>query len=118
MPDLNLIDDEEGLSEDMPEGAEEVIDDGGGGGGGASKVIIMILIALIVLVGGVYLLNMFGIISLWGSSQPQVMTVEEQYPNEFYDDAAFADQPVDTSWMAEQAQLRWPNITTRNRPGS
>ena len=99
MPDLNLIDDEEGLSEDMPEGAEEVIDDGGGGGG-ASKIIMILLIAIIVLVGGVYLLNTFGIINLWGNNQPQVMTVED--PNEFYDDAAFAQQPVDTSWMTDQ----------------
>ena len=99
MPDLNLIDDE-GLNDDMPEGAEEVVAEGGGGGGGATKVILIILVVLIVLLGGVYLLNTFGIIHLWGTKQTQVMTVEEQFP---YDESAFAEQPTDTSWMTEQA---------------
>jgi hypothetical protein len=100
MPDLNLIDDD-GLSEEMPEGAEEVID-AGGGGGGAMKMVLIIIIVLIVLLGGVYLLNSMGIVNLWGNNQPPVMAVEEQFPEEFYDDAAFADQPVDTSWMSEE----------------
>ncbi len=101
MPDLNLIDDE-GLADEMPEGAEEVVAEGGGGGGGATKVILIVLVVLIVLLGGAYLLNDFGIISLWGNKQPQVMTVEEQFPSEFYDESAFAEQPTDSAWMTGQ----------------
>lgn len=102
MPDLNLIDDD-GLSEELPEGAEEVVDEGGGGGGGgATKVILILLVFLIVLLGGAYLLNSLGIVHLWGNNQPQVMTVEEQFPDEFYDESAFAQQPPDTTWMSEQ----------------
>jgi len=104
MPDLNLIDDD-GLSEEMPEGAEEYIDEGGGGGGGGggvTKILLFVVIFLIVLGGGAYLLDSFGIVNIFGTNQPKVMTVEEEFPSEFYDESAFAEQPTDTSWMTDQ----------------
>jgi len=80
MPRLNLKDDSlEGDSgpigpgHDMasPPTLREV------GGGGGSSPLILILIIIVVLAGGVFALNHFGIIHLWGKKTPEVA---EQLP--------------------------------------
>jgi hypothetical protein len=75
MPRLNLKDDSlegdsgpTGLDHDTagPPTLREV------GGGGGSSPLILILIIIVVLAGGVFALNYFGIIHLWGKKTPAV----------------------------------------------
>ncbi|MCK5571617.1 MAG: SPOR domain-containing protein [Bacteroidetes bacterium] len=81
MPRLNLKDDSlegdagpAGQDRDMatPPTLREV------GGGGGSSPLILILIIIVVLAGGVFALNYFGIIHLWGKKTPAA--VSDQLP--------------------------------------
>jgi hypothetical protein len=93
MPDLNLIDDEgmEGASTGPTPRS------GGGGGGGTAKVLV-IIVALVVLGGGVFLLNKFGIIKLWGKKAPPAVTQVQE-------DAFPADLPPEQLGMAEDTSM-------------
>lgn len=96
MPDLNLMD-EEGT-----EGTASSASSRPGGGGGMGKILIVVVV-LVVLGGGVFLLNKFGIIKLWGKkTPPPVVQVEEnQFPTEqFPTDEQLKAAMQDTS-MAE-----------------
>lgn len=70
MPDVNLIEEEGGEGGMQPIAAPTKR---GGGGGGGSKV-LLILIIVVVVGGGVFALNKFGIIKLWGKKTPPVIT--------------------------------------------
>jgi hypothetical protein len=81
MPRLNLKDDSlegdaglGGQDRDMatPPTLREV------GGGGGSSPLILILIIIVVLAGGVFALNYFGIINLWGKKTPAA--ISDQLP--------------------------------------
>ncbi|MBM4169680.1 MAG: hypothetical protein FJ215_11090 [Ignavibacteria bacterium] len=89
MPNVNLIEDE-GAEESM-ESVSTPMPRRGTRGGGMGRVII-ILMAFVVIVGGVFLLNRYGIINLWGKKPAPIVTQVEQPP--------FADQP----YPAEGAQ--------------
>lgn len=79
MPNVNLIEEEGGEGAMQPIAAP--MKRRGGGGGGGSKLVVVVII-LIVIAGGVFALNKFGIIKLWGK-KPQPVVVaqipEEQF---------------------------------------
>lgn len=85
MPNLNLIEEEGGGEGTMQPVSAPTRRQGGGGG---SKVVI-IFVVLLLLGGGVFALNKFGIIKLWGKKKPVVAQVQE--------DPFPADQYVDTT---------------------
>lgn len=70
MPNVNLIEEEGGEEGSMQPVATPVRR---GGGGGGSKV-VLVLIIVVVLAGGVFALNKFGIVKLWGKKQPTMIT--------------------------------------------
>lgn len=70
MPNVNLIEEEGGEEGSMQPVATPVKR---GGGGGGSKV-VLVLIIVVVLAGGVFALNKFGIVKLWGKKQPTMIT--------------------------------------------
>jgi hypothetical protein len=74
MPNVNLIEEEGGEEGGMQPVAASPKRRGGGGG---SKV-LLILIVVVVLGGGVFALNKFGIVKLWGKKQPPVITQIEE----------------------------------------
>ena len=80
MPRLNLKEDPfegditqdaTGSNVDSPPSLRDV-----GGGGGVSPVLLIIII-LVVLAGGVFLLNHFGVIHLWGAKTTELAQVSE-----------------------------------------
>lgn len=91
MPDLNLMDDE------GAEGTASSASAKSSGGGGMGKGLIIVVV-VIVLGGGVFLLNKFGVIKLWGKKAPPPVTqVEEnafpadQFPTDEQIKAAMED---------------------------
>lgn len=68
MPNVNLIEEEGGEG-----GMQPIAAPSKGGGGGGSKV-VLILILVVVIGGGVFALNKFGIVKLWGKKQQPVIT--------------------------------------------
>lgn len=92
MPNVNLIE-EEGGEEGGMQPVETPIRRRSGGGG--SKV-LLILIIVIVLGGGVFALNKFGIVKLWGKKQPPVIT---QIQEPIQEEPMYAE--VDTAAMME-----------------
>ncbi len=106
MPNLNLIDDE-GL-EESTETVQAPARKKGGGGGGIGKILVIVLI-LVVVAGGVFLLNKYGIVKLWGKKTPPPVAVvqPEPFPQEpFPAEEAIVDtgsgiEFVDTPPIAE-----------------
>jgi hypothetical protein len=76
MPKLNVKDDsyenEEGAEErgESPAGLPTLHDSNGSGG--KVSPIILIVVALIILAAGIFALNYFKVINLWGKRAPQV----------------------------------------------
>jgi len=89
MPNVNLIEDED--AEGSMKQVSTPMPRRGGRGGGIGRVVV-ILLAFVVIVGGVFLLNRYEIISLWGKKPAPMITQVEEQP--------FADQP----FPAEGAQ--------------
>jgi len=80
MPRLNLKDDE--MEEPIPLDSDKPLppppnlrEVGTGGGGGKMSPILMVLVILVVLAGGVYALNYFKVIHLFGKKAPKVAEV-------------------------------------------
>lgn len=91
MPNLNLIEEEGGGEGTMQPVASPARKSGGGGG---SKVVVIFLIILL-LGGGVFALNKFGIVKLWGKKKPAVAQVQEEpFPQ--------AEEFVDTTSVAAE----------------
>ncbi len=93
MPNVNLIEEEGGGEGGMQPIAAPM--KRRGGGGGSSKMVLVIVI-LVIVAGGVFALNKFGIVKLWGKKpQPVVVSqiTEEQNPADQY---AQADTTVMT----------------------
>jgi len=98
MPNLNLID-EEGGEESLETVAAPVRRRGGGGGGGGVAKILVVVLILVLVVAGVFLLNKYGIVKLWGkkAAPTAAVTQTEPFPAEPF------QQPQatpDTSQMA------------------
>ncbi len=73
MPDLNLKDEEEFSSErggGNPQRPRKTKFHRGGGGDHTNKILLVAIVVLIVL--GVVLLNQFGVVNLWGTSDTRV----------------------------------------------
>ncbi len=98
MPNVNLIEEEGGEGGMQPIAAPTR--KGGGGGGGSTFLIIIIVI--VVLGGGVFALNKFGIIKLWGK-KPQPVVVaqipEEQFTPEQYADTTMMTDTTGVSFV-------------------
>ncbi len=80
MPRLNLKDDE--MEEPIPLDSDKPIpppptlrEVGGGGGGGKTSPLLLILVILVVLAGGVYALNYFKVIKIFGKKTPKIAEV-------------------------------------------
>ena len=94
MPNLNLIEEEGGGEGTMQPVSAPTRRKGGGG----SKVVI-IFVVLLLLGGGVFALNKYGIINLWGKKKPVVAQVQEEpFPADEYADTTAAMQ--DTTSIA------------------
>jgi hypothetical protein len=75
MPRLNLKDDSvegEGFQESEPTSTPPTLREVGGGGGGGLSPLVLIILILAVLGLGVFALNHFGVIHLWGKKAVQV----------------------------------------------
>lgn len=94
MPNVNLIEEEGGGEGGMQPIAAPMKRKGGGGGG--SKGLLLIVI-LVIVGGGVFALNKFGIIKLWGKKPAPVVVA--QIPEEQYTQDQFA--ATDTTMMAD-----------------
>ena len=79
MPRLNLKDDEMEepvpLDSDKPISPPPTLRDVGSGGGGKTSPLLLILVILVVLAGGVYALNYFKVIHLFGKKTPKIAEV-------------------------------------------
>ena len=91
MPNVNLIEEEGGEGEMQPVASTAKRS----GGGGGSKI-LLILIVVVVLAGGVFALNKFGIVKLWGKKQQPVIT---QIQEPIGEEPTYAE--VDSALMAE-----------------
>ena len=119
MPNVNLIEEEGGGEGGMQPIAAPMKRKGGGGGG--SKM-VLIIVVLVIIAGGVFALNKFGIVKLWGKkAQPVVVTQipEEQYPAEQYaaaDTTALTDTTgvsfVDTPPLTEEKESEMSGLVT------
>ncbi len=82
MPNVNLIEDEGGVEGGGMEPIAAPMRRGRGGGGGGGSKVLLFVIVIVILGGGVFALNKFGIIKLWGK-KPQPVVVaqipEEQF---------------------------------------
>ncbi|HLA68292.1 MAG TPA: SPOR domain-containing protein [Bacteroidota bacterium] len=110
MPNVNLIE-EEGGGEGAMEPIAAPMRKGGGGGGG-SKVLLIVII-LVVVGGGVFALNKFGIIKLWGK-KPQPVVVA-QIPEEQFT----AEQYADTTALTDTSGVSFvetPPLTEQKEP--
>lgn len=99
MPNVNLIEEEDDTEGTYTSGPTPYSRKKSSGGGLMRMVLILFI--LVVLVGGVFLLNKFGIVSLWGKkSAPVVAQVEQQpFPVEQYPEINFdvqADSVAET----------------------
>jgi hypothetical protein len=81
MPKLNLRDDgfeddSSPLDSDQPVAPPPTLREvgGSGGGGGKSSTLLTILLIVVVLAGGVFALNYFKVIHLWGKRAPKIDT--------------------------------------------
>ncbi len=99
MPNVNLIEEEGGEGTMQPVAAPARR---GGGGGGGSKILIFFLV-IVVLGGGVFALNKFGIVKLWGKKAKPVITqipeetIEPQYTE--MDTSAMMDDTAGVSFV-------------------
>jgi septal ring-binding cell division protein DamX len=91
MPNVNLIEEEGGEGEMQPVAVTAKRRSGGGG----SKI-LLILIVIVVLGGGVFALNKFGIVKLWGKKQQPVIT---QIQEPIVEEPTYAE--VDSTMMQE-----------------
>jgi septal ring-binding cell division protein DamX len=91
MPNVNLIEEEGGEGEMQP----VAVTTKRRGGGGGSKA-LLILIVIVVLGGGVFALNKFGIVKLWGKKQQPVIT---QIQEPIVEEPTYAE--VDSTMMQE-----------------
>lgn len=111
MPNVNLIEDEgaEGLMESAPTPKPR----SGARGGGIGRV-VSILLVFVVIVGGVFLLNRYGIIRLWSKKPAPIVTQVDQPP--------FADLPAPTETDQPSAPekgielVETPPIEERKKP--
>lgn len=90
MPNVNLIEEEGGEGEMQPVAAPAKRS-----GGGGSKI-LLILIIVVVVGGGVFALNKFGIVKLWGKKQQPVIT---QIQEPIVEEPTYAE--VDSAMMME-----------------
>jgi cell division septation protein DedD len=90
MPNVNLIEEEGGEGEMQPVAAPAKRS-----GGGGSKI-LLILIIVVVVGGGVFALNKFGIVKLWGRKQQPVIT---QIQEPVVEEPTYAE--VDSAMMME-----------------
>ncbi|MBI2619621.1 MAG: SPOR domain-containing protein [Ignavibacteriales bacterium] len=91
MPNVNLIEEEGGEGAMQPIAAPTRK----GGGGGGSKALIFLLV-IVLLGGGVFALNKFGVIKLWGKKPRPVIT---QITEEPIVEPEYAE--IDTAAMTE-----------------
>ena len=105
MPDLNLIDDDASAEESLgTETSAPAPNRGAGGGGGSLRLVIILSLTVLIVAGLAYVLNSRGIIHLWGKKAETVVTVpDDQFPQDEYNEQAFAEQSVDTSAAAQGA---------------
>jgi len=92
MPNVNLIEEEGGGEGEMQPIAGAPRRSGGGGGSKA----LLILIIIVVVGGGVFALNKFGIVKLWGKKQQPVIT---QIQEPIVEEPTYAE--VDSAMMME-----------------
>jgi hypothetical protein len=112
MPNVNLIEEEGGGEGGMQPIAAPMKRRGGGGGG--SKVLLIVVI-LIIVGGGVFALNKFGIIKLWGKKPAPVVVA--QLPEDQY--AADQFTQTDSTMMADTSGVSFvdtPPLTEAKEP--
>lgn len=90
MPNVNLIEEEGGEGEMQPVAAPARRS-----GGGGSKI-LLILIIVVVVAGGVFALNKFGIVKLWGKKQQPIIT---QIQEPIVEEPTYAE--IDSAMMME-----------------
>ena len=119
MPKLNLRDD--GLESDMnplepdkvtppPPTLRDV-----GGGGGRSSPLLLIIIIIVALAGGVFLLNQFKVIHLWGKKTPKIAETipDPGLPGE---EGLSPDQGMGTETGSGEGELPMPTPSTTAEP--
>src|SRR3972149_1626575 len=114
MPNVNLIEEEGGGEGGMQPIAAPMRREGGGGGG--SKM-VLIIVVLVIIAGGVFALNKFGIVKLWGKKAQAVVVTQipaEQYPAA--DTTALTDTTgvsfVDTPPLTEEKESEMSGLVT------
>ena len=113
MPNVNLIEEEGGMEGGMEPIAAPVKKRGGGGGGGSKM--LLIIIVLVVIGGGVFALNKFGILKLWGKKpQPVVVT---QIPEEQFTPEQFGQPDTLTADTSGVSFVETPLLTEEKEPG-
>jgi len=120
MPKLNLRDEGETrpLETESSFGAPPTLRDFGGGSGGGVSPVLKVLIVLLVLGGGVFALNYFGVIRLWGKKdvtpaqsipEPvQTPIVEEGPPEQTPTPTPTITPPLDASKSRERTPVEKP----------
>lgn len=117
MPNVNLIEEEgtEGAISPNPALPTRKMGDGGG-----LTKIVLVLFILIIIVGGVFLLNKYGIVNLWGKkTAPVVAQVEQQpFPEEQYPEINFDVQQGTEQEAAGIEFIETPPIEDPKKPAA
>ena len=111
MPNVNLIEEEGGAEGGMEPIAAPMKRRGGGGGGSKGLLIVIILV---VVAGGVFALNKFGIIKLWGKkAQPVVVA---QIPEEQFTPEQFGRSDTAATDTSGISFIETPPLTEQKEP--